>query len=82
MSGESPSNPDIEIPLDGEEETIRRTAYFLWEQDGRPSGRAEDYWLKAREQHLRQRAYDVWLSEGSPQGRSDEHWRRAERGGQ
>lgn len=78
-AGDEPT-PDIETPLQGDEEAIRRTAYFLWEQDGRPVGRAEDYWLRAREQHLRERAYDSWLREGSPEGRSDAHWRQAEIG--
>jgi hypothetical protein len=28
-------------------ERIRRRAYALWEQDGRPEGRADEYWLRA-----------------------------------
>ena len=59
-------------------EAIRRTAYFLWEQDGRPSGRAQDYWLKAKEAHLRQLAFDRWLQEGGPEGRAEAHWQEAE----
>lgn len=55
-------------------EAIRRTAYFLWEHDGRPQGRAFDYWLRAKEMHLRQMAYDQWLAEGAPQGRAAAHW--------
>ena len=58
-------------------ERIRKTAYFLWEQDGRPEGRAFDYWLRAKEMLLRQLAYDRWLAEGTPVGRADEHWREA-----
>ena len=71
--------PDDPLGGDDEEfeEAVRQTAYFLWEQDGKPEGRAPEYWLKARERHIRQRAYDLWLSEGSPDGRADEHWRRA-----
>lgn len=46
------------------EEAIRLTAYFLWEQDGRPHGRDEDYWARAREMHARQRAYDALLEAG------------------
>lgn len=45
---------------------VRDTAYFLWEQDGRPEGRADHYWMKALEQHLRARAYSVWLEKGGP----------------
>lgn len=58
-------------------EQIRQTAYFLWEQDGRPEGRAMEYWLKAKQMHQRQIAFDHWLSEGTPPGQSDLHWREA-----
>jgi len=53
---------------------IRQTAYFLWEQDGRPEGRSFDYWLKAKEKLLRELAYDKWLAEGAPAGRDEEIW--------
>ena len=33
------------------EKTIREAAYQLWEQEGRPEGRAMDHWLEAREIH-------------------------------
>jgi hypothetical protein len=59
-------------------EAIRRTAYFLWEQDGRPDGRAQHYWLRAKEAHLRQLAFDRWLAEGGPEGRAEAHWHEAE----
>ncbi|WP_354059614.1 DUF2934 domain-containing protein [Devosia sp. 2618] len=58
-------------------ELIRRTAYFLWEQDGRPEGRAFDYWVKAKEMHLSRLAYDKWLAEGTPVGRDTSHWQDA-----
>lgn len=60
-------------------EAIRRTAYFFWEQDGRPEGRAEEYWAKAKETHQRQLAFDRWLAEGSPIGRAEAHWHDAQR---
>jgi hypothetical protein len=28
---------------------IRETAYYIWEQEGRPEGRAEDHWVRAIE---------------------------------
>ena len=62
------------------EEIIRRTAYFLWEQDGRPPNRAEHYWQQAREKYIRERAYDLWLQEGTPEGRAEEHWHRVSGG--
>jgi hypothetical protein len=55
-------------------QAVRATAYFLWEQDGRPEGRAFEYWLKAKEIHQRQLAYDRWLAEGSPEGRDLDIW--------
>ena len=30
------------------ETRIRQRAYSLWEEDGRPDGRAEEYWERAR----------------------------------
>jgi len=65
-------NPDLA-------EAIRRTAYFFWEQDGRPEGKAQDYWLKAKEAHLRELAFDRWLAEGSPIGRDLDNWWAAHR---
>lgn len=55
-------------------ESVRRTAYFLWQHDGQPEGRAFDYWLRAKEMHLRNLAYDRWLAEGTPIGRDEAHW--------
>ena len=31
------------------EERIRERAYQLWEEDGAPDGRAEEYWHRARQ---------------------------------
>jgi Protein of unknown function (DUF2934) len=31
------------------EERIRQKAYQLWEEDGSPDGRADEYWHRARE---------------------------------
>ena len=45
-------------------EAVRKTAYFLWEQDGRPHGRHDEYYLRALEQHRRAREYDRWLKDG------------------
>ena len=37
-------------PDQSNEHTIRETAYYIWEQEGRPDGRAQDHWLRAIEQ--------------------------------
>ena len=39
----APSDSDAEP----REQKIRRRAYELWEQDGRPAGRDDDYWHRA-----------------------------------
>jgi hypothetical protein len=37
------------------EQSVRKAAYHLWEDDGRPHGREKEYWFKALEQLLAQR---------------------------
>ena len=46
------------------EQNVRDTAYFLWENDGRPIGREQDYWFAALERCLRQREADKLLQAG------------------
>ncbi|BCZ81703.1 hypothetical protein PTKU64_53780 [Paraburkholderia terrae] len=38
----------MDVPVT--EEQIRTLAFYLWEKDGSPEGRAEEYWEKARQQ--------------------------------
>lgn len=40
------------------ERAVRETAYFLWEHDGKPEGREQDYWFRALELTLRERNAD------------------------
>ena len=60
----------------GLEHAVRERAYALWEQDGCPESRAEEYWYRALDENLRERAYALWQQDGSPAGRSDEYWQR------
>jgi hypothetical protein len=60
----------------GLDQVVRERAYFLWQWDGCPDGRAEEYWHRAHDQHLRERAYVLWQQEGSLEGRADEYWHR------
>ena len=60
-------------------EAVRRTAFFLCVQDGRPAGKELHYWELAVEQHIRQLAYDRWLEEGSPEGHAESNWKEAEK---
>jgi hypothetical protein len=50
------------------EQAVRETAYFLWEQDGRPFGREQEYWYRALERTLRERNADHVI--GREPGRS------------
>jgi hypothetical protein len=50
------------------EEAVRQTAYFLWEQDGRPDGKEQEYWYRALERSLRERDSDKRLKAGKPEG--------------
>lgn len=45
------------------EQSVRETAYFLWEQDGRPEGREQEYWFEALKRCLRERDADALLRE-------------------
>jgi hypothetical protein len=49
---------------------------LLWEQAGRPDGRADDFWHLAQHQRFCERAYALWEREGRPEGKADEHWFR------
>jgi DUF2934 family protein len=60
----------------GLEQAVRERAYLLWEEEGCPEGRAEEYWHRALDQHLRERAYVLWQQEGSPEGGANEYWHR------
>ncbi len=60
----------------GLDQFVRDRAYFLWDEAGRPGGRADDFWRQAQHQRFRERAYALWEREGRPGGRADEHWYR------
>ena len=60
----------------GLDQVVRERAYLLWEQAGRPDGRANDFWHQAQHQRFCERAYARWEREGRPEGKADEHWFR------
>jgi hypothetical protein len=68
--------PNTSETKTGLEQSVRERAYLLWEEAGRPEGRAEEFWHCALDQHLRTRAYVLWEQDGRPPGRADEYWRR------
>ena len=61
----------------GLDQVVRERAYLLWEKDGCPHGRAEEYWHRAHDQHLRERAYILWQQEGCSEGRAEEQWHQS-----
>ncbi len=62
----SEPNDNIEFGDPDFEQSVRDAAYFLWEHDGRPAGREQDYWYRALEQTLRRRHSDVDLQAAPP----------------
>lgn len=59
--------------MEGFQEAVRDTAYFLWEEAGRPEGRADEFWYRALEIHYRSRAYGIWMRQmeaGKPDAES------------
>lgn len=64
-----------DVPID--EEDVRLTAYFLWEQAGSPEGRAQEFWYRAWSMHRRARKTSTELEAGvssqeDPDGRQQE----------
>jgi hypothetical protein len=60
----------------GLDQVVRERAYLLWEQAGRPDGRADDFWHQAQHERFCERAYALWEREDCPEGKADEHWFR------
>lgn len=58
MTSRSKSDPWADPAF---EQMVRDTAYFMWEQDGQPSGKEQEYWYAALEKCLRQHHADKAL---------------------
>lgn len=58
LTGVSASHSD-----DAQEQWIKDTAYHLWESEGRPEGRDQEYWHRAREAWVGRRALDKGFEE-------------------
>lgn len=61
---------------EGLDQVVRERAFLLWEEAGRPDGRADEFWYQAQNQRWRERAYALWEREGRPDGKAEEHWYR------
>jgi DUF2934 family protein len=64
-------------PANDIEDEVRRRAYELWEQYGRPEGGEEEFWLKAEREIYEQKGFDRTTPErsqsashGTPMGKS------------
>ena len=53
----------IGITIEAFNNAVRDTAYFLWEQDGRPEGRGEEYWQRALKLKVREMAANEWMQQ-------------------
>lgn len=69
MASKTEHDPPVDPAFD---QKVRETAYFLWEQDGRPEGREQDYWDRALERTLREHDADRKLQDGPRDGRHRE----------
>jgi hypothetical protein len=54
--------------MDDHEERLRHRAYRIWEQEGRPEGRANDHWEMARELVAIEENYSSTLIPGPSEG--------------
>jgi DUF2934 family protein len=45
------------------EEAIRERAYFIWESEGRPEGRAQDHWQSATLESLSHERDDEFMED-------------------
>jgi hypothetical protein len=65
LEGESSSGS----PPNGIEDQVRRRAYELWEQYGRPEGGEVEFWLKAEREITKEKGLDRTApgAEGEPQ---------------
>lgn len=43
-----PNTNPLDTSNEAYQQRIRERAYLLWEEDGRPVGRADEYWERAR----------------------------------
>lgn len=41
---------EVEMDMPVTEEQVRTLAFYLWEKEGSPEGRSQEYWAKARQQ--------------------------------
>ncbi|MDM8000028.1 MAG: DUF2934 domain-containing protein [Dehalococcoidia bacterium] len=44
------------------DDAVRSIAYSIWEEEGRPEGRALDHWLKAEAQWNEEREFEEHLA--------------------
>ena len=47
LKGERSQPNESQLKIEPDEHRIRKRAYQIWEEEGRPNGRALDHWLRA-----------------------------------
>ena len=64
MTDDPDPNEPFEPDTDGDDLRIQRRAYEIWEQEGRPEGRALDHWTQAEQEIRADRDEPLKLAEG------------------
>ena len=71
LAGENGAAPDAVLDSDAEDRWISDTAYYLWENEGRPEGRDQEYWHRARDawhgRHSLDQGYRQAVAEPDPE---------------
>ena len=49
MTQEKAPQATQDVPENDQEARIRTEAWMLWNADGRPEGKADEYWFRAKE---------------------------------
>ncbi|MET0528409.1 MAG: DUF2934 domain-containing protein [Microvirga sp.] len=65
----SRTDKDMEPRVDNTEEQVRRRAFELWEEHGRPEGYDEEFWLQA-ERQLKGGANSSGITANAPSAKS------------
>jgi hypothetical protein len=60
-------DPKVETETRPSAEEIAACAYLIWEQEGRPEGRAVEHWIQAEEQLATAHAHNRWMAAGRNQ---------------
>lgn len=57
---------DCQMQHEPDRDQVELAAYLLWEQEGRPDGRADEFWMRAVEMHRQAAEHGGTLQDGVP----------------